>query len=84
MKFLEVQYPDYYGIGVCLLTEEEKVDTAKYYYHFHRDLIYSGFNEQFLMAFLSQLKYIKKKKKRTNNENTDPVDAAYEVEGEVE
>ena len=60
------------------------VDLKEYYYHFHRDLVYCGFNTQFLMAFFSQCKYIKQKKKRTNNDDTDPVDAAYEVEGKVD
>ena len=47
------KFPEYYQIGVRQLTEEEKADKTKYFFNQTEDLIYTGFNVQFFMFFLS-------------------------------
>lgn len=53
MKYLEENFPEYYQIGVRTLTQEERADKTKYHFNHEKDLIYTGFNVQFLMYFLS-------------------------------
>ena len=55
-KFLEGKYPDYYAVGVRVLTKEEKGDCNQYWNRNDRDLVYSGLNIKFVKAFLAQAK----------------------------
>ena len=67
-KFLETEYPDYYEIGVRVLTEEEKVSIDQHWNKNDRDLVYSGLNVKFIKAFLAQAKH-KKNGKICSNSN---------------
>ena len=67
-KFLEEKYPDYYAVGVRVLTEEEKVSIDHHWNKNDRDLIYAGLNVKFIKAFLAQAKK-KKNGKLCSNSN---------------
>lgn len=53
INFLKEFLPDYYRIGVRQLPEEEIARTTRYMFGEREDLIYTGINAQFLVAFLS-------------------------------
>ena len=53
IKHLQQYFPEYYEMGVRELTTEEISDRARYHFDNTEDLIYSGFNVQFLIYFLS-------------------------------
>ena len=55
-KFLEEKYPEYYKVGVQVLTEEEKVSIDQHWNRNDRDLVYSGLNVKFIKAFLAHAK----------------------------
>ena len=51
--FLETSFPQYFEVGFCILSEEELEDKQKYFWKNKHDLVYEGFNPNFLKAFLS-------------------------------
>ena len=53
IRYLDVNVPSYYAVGVRKITEEEKGDRSKYYFDRTEDLIYSGFNVKFFLFFLA-------------------------------
>ena len=67
-KFLEERYPEYYAVGVRVLTEEEKVSIDHHWNKNDRDLVYEGLNVKFLKAFMAQVK-VKKNGKLCSNSN---------------
>lgn len=46
-------YPEYFENGTCVLSQEEKEDRVKFHHTNDRDIIYTGLNVSFVMAFLS-------------------------------
>ena len=55
-KFLQSEYPDYYAVGVRVLTEEEKEDPNQFWNRNDHDLVYSSLNIKFIKAFLAERK----------------------------
>ena len=55
-KFLQSKYPDYYAVGMRVLTEEEKGDPNQFWNRNNHDLVYSGLNIKFIKAFLAERK----------------------------
>ena len=66
-KFLEEKYPDYYAIGVRVLTEEKKVSIDHHWNKHDRNLVYTGLNVKFVKAFLAQVKKEKNGKLCSNS-----------------
>ena len=67
-KFFEEKYPEYYEVGVRVLTPEEKVSIDQHWNKNDRDLIYCGLNVKFIKAFLAHAKK-KKNGKICSNSN---------------
>jgi len=53
IKFFRESVPDYYGVGVRQLEDDEIAETSRYMFGQKEDLIYTGINAQFLIVFLS-------------------------------
>ena len=64
IKWIEINYPDYYSVGVTKLTPSQKADEEFYYKSTH-DLIYNGFNVNIFNSFLAVKKKWKTKKYST-------------------
>jgi hypothetical protein len=52
----KTHYPNYYEVGVRALSEAECADQTKHFYTNTHDIIYTGLNVQFVLAFLSDVK----------------------------
>ena len=56
MKWIEIEYPDYYSQVVRELSEEEKQDATRFYKSTH-DFCYRNLNVEVAKAFLSKKKH---------------------------
>ena len=56
VKWLLANYPDYHDVGVRVLTAEDLTDPTQFHHKNDCDLIYSGFNVQIFLSFLSDKK----------------------------
>ena len=66
--FLETEYPDYYAVGIRILSEGEKADKDQFHHRNDRDLVYDGLNIKFIKAFLTH-KNMKPNGKMSSNSN---------------
>ena len=51
MDFWRTEYPDYYAVGVRVLSEEELADPDMFWWKNTRDLVYTGLNVKMVTAF---------------------------------
>ena len=61
--FFETEYPRYFDAGVRKVTDEDRADNSLYFYNNARykyDLIYQGLNVDYVLAYLSKIKYKKR------------------------
>ena len=56
MDFWKTNYPEYYTVGVRVLSEEELQDQDKYYWKNKTEIIYTGINPQMVKYFLAETK----------------------------
>ena len=57
-KFWDEHHPNHALIATKVVSEPDLSDPSKYYFNYYkRDLIYTGFNVKFLIAFLLKTKY---------------------------
>ena len=52
-EFWKEKFPQYYDLGVRILTQEDLADTTKYWWKNKHDLVYPGLNSCYVKAFLS-------------------------------
>ena len=52
-EFWKEKFPQYYDLGVRILTQEDLADTTKYWWKNKHDLVYPGLNSWYVKAFLS-------------------------------
>lgn len=55
-EFFQEMYPDYYAVGVCQLTDEEKANEEMFWWKNEHDLVYEGLNVKMVKAFLASRK----------------------------
>jgi hypothetical protein len=55
-SFLEENYPQYYAVGVRVLSQEELDDLDSFYWKNKVNLVYTGMNLKFIQAFFAHAK----------------------------
>ncbi len=51
-----LEYPDYFEVGTCILSANEKADPMKYYHTHDRDIVYEGLCVDMIIAYMAATK----------------------------
>jgi hypothetical protein len=51
-----LEYPEYFDVGTCVLSVNEKADPMKYYHTRGRDIVYEGLFVDMVVAYMAGTK----------------------------
>ncbi len=50
------EYPEYFEVGICVLSAEEKADPMKFYHTCDRDIVYEGLCVDMVLSYMAATK----------------------------